>query len=362
MGRTGELFTLYSNPNVPRGNNTDIQLVTEILQNRSVSVPSDEPLLIGTLLNLDVAKILQAKSPATRMRQLWMLMPNALHGVPPSVIFWIGPRLGIPGFRWAPASLLHSHPDNVPFNMIETVDHRCEISPHGLRLRLRGCVFNCQKRTGILGQVGKDLIRSNKMEFIYVSCEDGTWLSLMTRLTTNAECQPAAGSFHSAILESRMWLLQSSGKRLMSESGEQYANPYPIGLLAKEVGHEGNVKVVRSMCHVGFRPVTGTLLRILQAAHKASKTVLQGNTAQALSRDDNWTYIHNVDDARAKMQHLLEEVEHLVDAFDQDLIDYIKQIEKEGISSLVKQVYHFALGMYGCLSGETTETQEWIVD
>ncbi len=65
----------------------DLGTIEASLQHRSVSVPSDEPLLIANLLDLNVTDILDGPCPLTdcanvgcdhsRMHRLWLLMPTA---------------------------------------------------------------------------------------------------------------------------------------------------------------------------------------------------------------------------------------------------------------------------------------------
>ena len=100
----------------------DLGSVEAGLQHRSVSVPSDEPLLIANLLDLDVASILNGPCPLTncanvgcdhsRIHRLWLLMPTAFQGIPRTILFRVGPRLSEPGYRWAPSTLLYIEPLN----------------------------------------------------------------------------------------------------------------------------------------------------------------------------------------------------------------------------------------------------------
>ena len=100
----------------------DLGSVETGLQHRSVTVPSDEPLLIANLLHLDVTYILNGPCPLTncanvgcdhsRIHRLWLLMPKAFRGIPRNVLLRIGPRLSEPGFRWAPSTLLYQESVN----------------------------------------------------------------------------------------------------------------------------------------------------------------------------------------------------------------------------------------------------------
>ena len=100
----------------------DLGSIETGLQNRSVSVPSDEPLLIANLLDLDVVDILNGPCPLancagfgcnhSRIHRLWLLMPTAFQGIPKTILHRVGPRLSEPGFRWAPSTLLYKEPTN----------------------------------------------------------------------------------------------------------------------------------------------------------------------------------------------------------------------------------------------------------
>lgn len=100
----------------------DLGSIEAGLRNRSVSVPSDEPLLIANLLDLDVVDILNGPCPLancagfgcdhSRIHRLWLLMPTIFQGIPKTILHRLGPRLSEPGFRWAPSTLLYQEPQN----------------------------------------------------------------------------------------------------------------------------------------------------------------------------------------------------------------------------------------------------------
>jgi hypothetical protein len=76
-----------------------LPVLADSLQYRSTSVPTDEALCIGALLNLDMSIIL-AEVPEERMRVVWGLISN----IPSQIVFLDAPKLTQKGFRWAPAS------------------------------------------------------------------------------------------------------------------------------------------------------------------------------------------------------------------------------------------------------------------
>ena len=86
----------------------DLARIEAALRHRSVSVETDEPLLIGNLLELDVEEIMNG-SGETRVYRMWSLMPSIRQGIPKSIIFRVGPRLRGEGFRWAPSTMLNRY-------------------------------------------------------------------------------------------------------------------------------------------------------------------------------------------------------------------------------------------------------------
>lgn len=114
-----------------------LEHVDNALQFRSVTVASDEPLLIAGLLGLDTSFILDG-SEDSRMQRLWSLIPSVPKGIHKNIIFNRGSRrLRQPGFRWAPASLLSFAGDR-DGNLCSTdVDeYSGSLTPSGLQVHL----------------------------------------------------------------------------------------------------------------------------------------------------------------------------------------------------------------------------------
>ena len=72
---------------------------------RSVTVASDEPLIIATLLALDLSPILASES-AERMNVLWRMIGKSPAGIDKHILFHMAPKIRERGLRWAPQSLL----------------------------------------------------------------------------------------------------------------------------------------------------------------------------------------------------------------------------------------------------------------
>ncbi|KAL8818574.1 MAG: hypothetical protein Q9223_002817 [Gallowayella weberi] len=83
----------------------NLAIVDDALGFRSVSVASDEAILIVGLLNLNLAIIL-GDAEDSRMQRVWSLVASSPTGVPRNILFHRGSRLRQRGYRWAPASLM----------------------------------------------------------------------------------------------------------------------------------------------------------------------------------------------------------------------------------------------------------------
>jgi hypothetical protein len=99
---------------------------------RFTSWTTDEPLCLGTLMGVDMEKLLDG-SPDRRMKRFWSLLPY----IPIYVVFWTGNRLrDIPGFGWAPASFLSSRLHTFPGPHSEATHG--DLTDEGLRVLLPG--------------------------------------------------------------------------------------------------------------------------------------------------------------------------------------------------------------------------------
>lgn len=87
----------------PENTAQQLFILSKAVRYRSTSVPEDEVLCLGTLAGLDMEVIADVRvPPKERMLQFWTMFEK-----PPSMlVFWEGKKLQVPGYRWAPATLL----------------------------------------------------------------------------------------------------------------------------------------------------------------------------------------------------------------------------------------------------------------
>jgi len=76
-----------------------LMCLNEALQYRSVSIMSDEPLCISTLLGLEIPQVLQHSNRDDRVERLRTLMCEKFGGIPAGVAFFGDDTLSSPGWR-----------------------------------------------------------------------------------------------------------------------------------------------------------------------------------------------------------------------------------------------------------------------
>jgi hypothetical protein len=110
------------------GSGSNLKTLDEALLHRGITDPSDEPICIGTLMDLpakavlapgrDVIEALERSSDLDekrrlrvqlrdlRMKVVWKLLAEKFKSLPAQIVFFEEARLDAQGFRWAPQSLL----------------------------------------------------------------------------------------------------------------------------------------------------------------------------------------------------------------------------------------------------------------
>ncbi|PKK48270.1 hypothetical protein CI102_6794 [Trichoderma harzianum] len=146
MGAYNELQGFFSGREGPTINQSPLITLQRSLQFRTVSVPSDEPLCISTLMNLDTKYIAAAPDAETRMARVWELIYKSQGSLPSRVIFYADEVLSIPGWRWAPRSLLGSAVkdpvlgiDERVLRLVVDAKNQGIPTPLGLKVALPGC-------------------------------------------------------------------------------------------------------------------------------------------------------------------------------------------------------------------------------
>ena len=85
----------------------------KVLAFRTTSNAIDESLCLGNLMGWNVKPLLETDDSEQRMKVFWDLMRQNIGDLHASVLFWPSPKLSIPGYNWAPATLMHSDMSDV---------------------------------------------------------------------------------------------------------------------------------------------------------------------------------------------------------------------------------------------------------
>ncbi|KUJ23592.1 uncharacterized protein LY89DRAFT_680318 [Mollisia scopiformis] len=154
------------------------------LQYRGVSVPSDEPLCIATLMSLKLEDIVELETQELRMAKVWDIIMTKNGGIPSQIIFFEEEKLSQPGWRWAPKTLLNTQRGMRPLKtrVIRWNDTNIAIRehPYGLRVKYPGVqIFvksdygDGKPRNPWIGapRLGEDWI-------LYHSLDDGRWYKI----------------------------------------------------------------------------------------------------------------------------------------------------------------------------------------
>ena len=146
---------------------------------RSVSVPFDEPLCVGSLMSLDLRKILDVTPKDKRMQKVWELIASKKSGLPMQVIFFQEPRIDTPGWRWAPRSLLTwgsgSH-ELVNTRMLRWHEPRLgEITDRGIRVQYPGYRIKIAKEIGGGPQIWPGFPRRPEFNIFFRDKDTGLW-------------------------------------------------------------------------------------------------------------------------------------------------------------------------------------------
>lgn len=114
----------------------DLQELVVALKERSTTVSSDEVLCLGTMMDLDMEKLLEV-GPAARMQRFWSLQSADAA----NLIFWTGRRLEDRGYRWAPASFVDQALAFLPGGTDPTMRPMARRTALGLMVKFPGVVL-----------------------------------------------------------------------------------------------------------------------------------------------------------------------------------------------------------------------------
>ncbi|KAL8922281.1 MAG: hypothetical protein Q9208_005251 [Pyrenodesmia sp. 3 TL-2023] len=254
------------------GQPLDVEAIDEALRFRSVTVPSDEPLLIAGLLSLDIAHVLEGPEEF-RMQRLWSLVPSVYGGIPKKILFCRGARLRQQGFRWAPVSLLSfkgSSDGRLGDSNID--DNASSLTPAGLRVRLPACEI---KMASIANRLPRDIWdTSGPKDKDPIPCRsnEGSWFLIWCKYKALEEEDPNINrpTLHKLLERSTTPFTLLLERAFKFDDRLQTIN----GLIVhKDTDHDQASRVISDMM-VSVAIEEGSTRKLREAAYQASRMLL----------------------------------------------------------------------------------------
>ena len=376
----------------------DLGSIEAGLQNRSVSVPSDEPLLIANLLDLNVDAILNGPCPLancagsdcghSRIHRLWLLMPTAFQGIPKTVLHRVGPRLSEPSFRWAPSTLLHNEPlnymlqfraqsnktdtaatDSRPTSLVTENMDRGIPTNRGLLVRFTGYSFSMARcPAGIPYNPWN--VRQQEGG-INVRGADATWYMINRRLPAERDSFLSTRSLREIVEEEggNLWVthVESALSKPQLVAQEKGGQQVTDALLVSLLSDENGIKYVQSKLHVNLAILHSEMQNLFEKAYQ-SATQLPQDLAQILRAAkpaDDQDDIIDVNSPHNKpvLERLEQEIRRVaMQNASPDVAAATAGFPQHGMKMFQSLIAMMLVGGYGCLGRKTADSQQWCFD
>ena len=275
-------FTSVSTYDVD-GEVLDLLLMGDALRFRSVSVSSDEPILIGNLLGLPIEKILD-DSIETRVYKMWSLM-DAVR-IPKSILFRLGPRLQTQAFRWAPSTMLFHESTNKVLMTVPKGDNRGILSPRGLRVNIAGYALSWPSRPKGLPSNPWNISQNGPL--LNMRSDNGVWYRVGRRVseTSPSECDFLSSDNLNDIVRhpQDLYIIRLETDFQNRPDGAEQTS---MSLLVKLVEEKDNIKYVQSYMHlyVSLLPAGGQCM--FEAAYRCAQQVSASDVVRQLAESSS---------------------------------------------------------------------------
>ena len=370
IGRFYTFTTLFDLQGSKNGS-AQMKDVMSGLMYRAVTVPSDEPLIIATLLNLDLDKILNS-DPEERMNTLWRMIGTSPSGIDKQFLFHMGPKLHERGLRWAPQSLLSmDRYFAIPKSGEEESRGFLGEEPNaiGLGVKLAGFRISIAKPAGglpgyLAGYDSQSIDDINK-NVLLMKDSMGRWYILRHRLYGTSDCPPELEAMSAVV--SRMtspWILYRGSSSLIPDEKKGHLALLVGETNAQQLQSSGSA-CVEIKSQVGFCHVTTELNLVIQAAFHLTQELASSAAARHLNylqgsspKDQNDpVYQEAYQSVRLEMQrlsrspHAMEAVAASGNSDDEPTII--------GISEYIERIYR---GLYVQIEEYAPNHTKWYVE
>ncbi|MCJ1267073.1 hypothetical protein MMC22_006958 [Lobaria immixta] len=372
VGRKGLVFDLlivnqslrtffHRNPGNPTAA-AGISVLIDALQHRSVSVASDEPLLIGNLLGLDVGRILQVPIE-WRMATVWSQMWSVPRGIPQKILFHTGPKLATKGYRWAPATFLMPKDHHAAAILSLSEEEYSGIpSPEGLLVHLPGYFVSSPKPPAGLPEKYWNLFDAVDERTLYMrDCNKRWYQAAATTPSTVAEyeeektllCKVIQGSDHHAFL-------LASDFDAPSDLDLQSRN----ALLVKFQHAQDGVNYVQSTIHITIAMLSGLFCDMLEATYQCAQALRKDELSRAVAVTNNDRVSSEHSSYTSALNSIRQRIRDLAAAIDDVNVrstakEYTGSTDNLFLESFIATLY---MGRCGLMGPKTLGTQQWCVD
>ena len=338
-------------------------MVDTALRHRLVSVSSDEPLLIGTLLGLDIATILSG-SDKTRIHRMWSLMPAAIHGIPKSLLFRLGPRLMEDGYRWAPSTLLHYELTNETLARSRNGDDKGTPTEHGLMVRLSGYHISFPKRPRGLLVNPRNLMGDR--DILYMRDDEASWHAARRRWPNADGDFLSNDTLSDAILRSptKLWVTYLE---IDSQARADSFAQTTIALLTTLTHESDEIKYVHSNMHIHVFRYRESRCEMLEAAYRCAQKLAESTPAQRLADMSEDDINAGSPEYKAAFDSLESEIRRLAASGEYDRALAIARERSSQDDDMLFEVFMWFVrlmvqGQYAILGPRTPDRQQWCVD
>ena len=251
---------------------------------RSVTIPSDEPLIIATLLALDLSQIVELE-PAERMNALWHIMGTSPSGINKHFLFHMGPKNNERGLRWAPQSLL-SVDRHFTIPKLGEQEDQGFLDAKGLVVKLAGFRLSIANHAKSLPDqlAGFDSLprNDNDRHRLLLKDDQERWYLLNHRLLGASDLPHAPEEMCAVISRlSNPWILYRGSDSLVPEHTKAYH-----GLLVEAANEQqspsNEARYVEIKSHVCFGHLPAEMNQVCQAAYSLTQELASSPAARRL--------------------------------------------------------------------------------
>ncbi|KAL8800586.1 MAG: hypothetical protein Q9200_007202 [Gallowayella weberi] len=339
---------------------------------RSVTFPSDEPLLIATLMAVDLEPILEAE-PAERMNELWRILGTSPYGLNKDILFHMGERTRQRGLRWAPRSLL-SPELLLSLESLDSLERQSrgflasKGKPEGLVVELSGFrVSFTQPMQGLPDHLsGFDSKIRNHLDrhCLILQGSQGRWYLLVHRLFDSWDSPVEADELCTIISgTSSPWILYHGSDSLTPEHGRAY-HGLLVEVRDEQQSRTNEVIFVETKVHLAFGHLPTEMNQLLQTAYRLTQELASSAAAtrlQSLGTALTETHDPNYEEALESFRqesHRLSRSSFAMEA----LVASGNVADAQGSEKILEYMERIYRGLYLRIEEYASGSKKWCVD